>query len=151
MYATKRSGFAMIMAIFVVVLIALGGVVLLSGVSVGQKTVSGNYFKAQAQLLSESATEFAVMQAQNQNCLTNLAIAVNDPGGNPTYDIDVRMRYSFGGVANAACGVTPNANVIAENTGKASMIWVETTVQTHDDTNLTTERIRVTKQTWQPL
>jgi hypothetical protein len=148
MYATNRSGFAMIMAIFVVVLIALGGVVLLSGVSVGQKMVSGNYFKAQAQLLSESATEFAVMQAQNQNCLRDLNITVNDVGGQSTYDIDVRMRYSFQGAANAACTA---AEIIAQNTGKRSMIWVETVVQTDTAANLSTEPIRVTKQTWQLL
>lgn len=148
MYATKRSGFAMILAIFVVVLIALGGVVLLSGVSVGQKTVGDNYFKAQAELLSESATEFAVMQAQNQPCLRDLNITVNDVGGQSTYDIDVRMRYSFRGAANAACTAT---EIIAQNTGKASMIWIETVVQTDAAANLSTEPIRVTKQTWQPL
>jgi len=148
MYVTKRSGFAMIMAIFVVVLIALAGVVLLSGVSVGQKMVSGNYFKAQAQLLSESATEFAVMQAQNQQCLRDLNITVNDAGGTSTYDIDVRMRYSFGGAANGACTA---AEIIAQNTGKASMIWIETVVETVAAANLSTEPIRVTQQSWQPL
>jgi hypothetical protein len=148
MYATNRSGFAMIMAIFVVVLISLGGVVLLSGVSVGQKMVSGNYFKAQAELLSESATEFAVMQAQNQQCLTNLHIDVNDVGGQSAYDIDVRMRYSFRGPANLSCAA---GDIIAQNTGKRSMIWVETVVQTDTAANLSTEPIRVTKQTWQLL
>lgn len=151
MYATKRSGFAMILAIFVVVLVALGGVLLLGNAAVGVKSTGDNYLRAQAQLLAESATEFAVMRAQGfdisgGNCLENLDITVNGSDGTtPMFDANVSLSYSFRGAAPVNCSAE---HTLAPATGKDTMILMDVTVT---DRNLSTEPIRAHKRTWQKL
>lgn len=141
----------MILAIFVVVLVALGGVMLLGKASTGAKSTGDNYLRAQAELLADSATEFAIMRAQgfdrgaggNTNCLDQLNIAVNDTSGSAMFDVGVSFAYSFRGVQNGSC-----SNILAQNTGKDTMILMDVTVTDH---NLSTEPIRVHKRTWQKL
>lgn len=138
----------MILAIFVVVLVAGGGAILLNHASIANKSVSDNYLRAQAELLNESATEFAVMRAQGfdtsgGNCLENLAITVNDATGQAMFDANVIIHYSFRGAAPAAC-----VNVLATNTGKETTMLIDTAVS---DRNLSTEPIRVYKRSWQKL
>lgn len=145
MYVTKRSGFAMIMAIFVVVLVAMGGVLLMRGGAQESKAVGDNYLRAQAQLLAKSATEYAVMRVQGFNaggCLNELNINVNDANGAPMFNVVVTMNYSFRGAApGGAC------NVLAQNTGKESTVLMDVTVVT--DNNISTEPIRVHERSWQ--
>lgn len=149
MYATKHKAFAMILAIFVVLLVASGGVLLLRNAATGTKSVGDNYLRAQAELLAESATEYAVMRAQGDssvaagNCLNQLIIAVKDISGNTMFDVNVSMLYSFRG---AAPGGT--CNYLVQNTTKDSMILVDTIISDH---NLSTEPIRIHKRTWQKL
>lgn len=163
MYVTKRNGFAMILAIFVVVLVALGGVMLLGNASTGGKAVGDNYLRAQAELLALSATEFAVMRAQDINtsvnaanhCLEHLDINVTDSAGAPAYDVNVTMRYSFKGAIPAGCNsilgnASPDVN-LSYNTGNDTMMLVDVTVTTSSDANLSTEEVRVFKRTWQKL
>lgn len=142
---SKRSGFAMILAIFVMVLVSLGGVLLLSNTSVGAKSMGDNYLKAQAELLADSATEFAVMRAQGTACLENLNIIVKDVTGNPAYDANVSLSYSFFGAKPTACSAS---HTLAVNTGNATRVLVDVTVTDH---NLNSERIRVHKRSWQKL
>ena len=144
MYATKRSGFAMIMAIFVVVLVAMGGALLMSGGAKESKAVGDKYLRAQAVLLARSATEYAVMRVQGFNaagCLNRLNINVDDASGTRMFDVVVTMNYSFRGAASGgAC------NVLAANTGKESAVLMDVTVTDH---NLSTEPIRVHERSWQ--
>ncbi len=142
----------MILAIFVVVLVALGGVMLLSNTATGSKSIGDNYLRAQADLLAQSATEFAVMRAQgfntnsNANCLDQLNIVINDASGSAMYDANVSYAYSFRGAQNGSC-----ANILAQNTFKDTMMLLDVTVSTHTDANLSTEPIRIHKRTWQKL
>ena len=150
MYASKRSAFAMILAIFVVVLVSLGGVMLLSGTSTGGKSVGDNYIHAQAELLAESATEFAVMRAQGfdttgANCLNNLNISVQDSSGASAYDVSVKIQYSF----RAARPANNQCSTLAEYTGNDTMMLIDATVTSNS--NLTTEPVRVHKRSWQKL
>jgi phosphohistidine swiveling domain-containing protein len=154
MYVTKRSGFAMILAIFIVVLVALGGVMLLSKAALGSKFIGDNYLRAQAELLAQSATEFAVMRAQGfdhstGNCLNQLNITVNDASGNPTYDANVSLQYSFRNPVVA--GFNNACTLLEDNTSKDTMILMDVTVTTHTDANLSTEPIRVFERSWQKL
>jgi type II secretory pathway component PulK len=153
MYVIKRSGFAMILAIFVVVLVALGGALLLSNASTGVKSTGDNYIKAQAELLAMSATEFAVMRAQGfnrttNNCLNQLNIEIKDAGNTMVmYDANVSYGYSFRGAKfNNAC-----SNVLAENTSKDTMILMDVVVTARESANLSTEPIRIHKRSWQKL
>ncbi len=151
MSATKRKGFAMILAIFVVVLVALGGVLLLSNSAIGSKSISDNYLRAQAELLAQSATEYALMRAQGVNtsggnpCLNQLNITVNDAGGVPSFDISVSLAYSFRG------NVPPGSicTTLGKNTGKDTTVLIDATVTSN--VNLTTEPIRVHHRSLQKL
>lgn len=150
MYATKRSGFAMILAIFVVVLVAAGGAILLSNAIKGHKAVGDNYLRAQAELLADSATEFAVMRAQGfnhtgGNCLNQLNINVTDSTGSSMFDVNTSLSYSFYGTAIAGC------TTLASDTNKSTMILMDVTVTTNTDANLSTEPIRIHKRSWQKL
>lgn len=152
MYVTRRRGFAMILAILVIVLVALGGVMLLGNVSVGAKTAGDNYFRAQAELLLNSATEFAVMRAQDfntsgANCLNNVDITVQDASGAAAYDVNVTIQYSFKGAAP----VNGQCNTLDVNTSNPTMMLIDTTVTTNTAANLSTEPIRMHKRSWQKL
>lgn len=152
MYVTKHSGFAMILAIFVVVLVALGGVMILGNASKGAKSLGDNYLRSQATLLADSATEFAVMRAQGFDrsgggCLDQLNITVQDASGRAAYDVNVSYAYSFRYLnQNVAC-----TNILADNTGKDTMMLLDVTVTTNPDANLSTEPIRIHKRSWQKL
>lgn len=151
MYATKRHGFAMILAIFVILLVAGGGAMLLSNAARGVKSVGDNYLRAQAELLAQSATEFAVMRVQgfddeSGDCLNQLDITVNDASGSPMFDANVSITYSFRGAAPAG-----TCTFINQNTTQETRMLVDTTVTTRTDANLSTEPIRVHKRTWQKL
>ena len=152
MYVTKHRGFAMILAIFIIVLVAGAGALLMHNAAKGSKTVSDNYLRAQASLLAESATEFAVMRAQGfdtsvgagGNCLNQLNITVNDASNSPMFDANVSLTYSFRGPAP----VGGTCVFLEGNTSKDTTILVDTVVTDH---NLSTEPIRVHKRTWQKL
>ena len=144
MCATKRSGFAMILAIFVIVLVALGGVLLMRGGAQESKAVGDKYLRAQAVLLARSATEYAVMRVQGFNaagCLNQLNINVDDVSGVRMFDVVVSMNYSFSGTAPAG-----TCNILAAGTGKDSTVLIDVTVTDH---NLSTEPIRVHERSWQ--
>lgn len=148
MSVTKsRPAFAMIMAIFVVLLVAAGGVLLLGNVSLGTNQSSRTYILAQEQLLAESATEYAVMRAQGfdttlGSCLNKVNIRVKDSNGSEAYDVNVTLQYSFKGPRpNNVC------NRLTENTGTDTMILVDTTVTT----SLSQDEVRVQKRSWQKL
>lgn len=149
MYGIKRNAFAMILAIFVVILVSLGGVMLLGNASQGMTSIGHTYLHAQAELLANSATEFAIMRAQGHNtatsCLNNINIDVQDSAGTSSYDINITLGYSFEGTAPATC------NTLTQNTGNSTTVLIDTTVTTRAGTNLSTEDIRVHKRTWQKL
>lgn len=153
MYAIKRRGFAMILAIIVVLLIAGGGAFVLSNAAKGSKSMGDNYLRVQADLLADSATEFAVMRAQDfntsgGNCLNQLNITVYNAGGvasgNEMFDANVSMFYAFRGAKPGACSGIGD-------TGKDTTILIDTTVTTRPGSNLSTEPIRVHKRSVQKL
>jgi hypothetical protein len=159
MYDIKRHGFAMILAIFVVILIAMAGTMLLSNTSTTGKASADNYVKAQAELLAKSATEFAVMRAQGFDtsggrCLENLNITVqNATAANTMYDINVSIGYSFRSMRPNAAGVSlcSNAHVLDENTSHPTMMLIDVSVAPHSATSLSTEPLKTFTRTWQPL
>ncbi|MFY9142434.1 hypothetical protein [Sulfuricurvum sp.] len=151
MSGINRKGFAMILAIFIIVMIAAGGTILLKNASVGSKSIGDNYLHAQAELLGQSATEFALMRAQGVNtaagtCLNQLNITVYNANGTAAgdkmFDINVSLAYTFRGAAPAAC------TTLASNTGKDTMVLIDTMVTDH---NIGTEEVRVQKRSWQKL
>jgi type II secretory pathway pseudopilin PulG len=154
MFVTKRAGFAMILAIFVVMIIAILSTAILGTAARGAKSVSDRFFFAQANLLADSATEYAIMRAQGfdtsvaagNDCLNNINIRVNDAGGIETYDISVSILYSFQGAAP-----TDKCVFLEENTTLPTTMLIDTTVSLHADANITTEPIIVHKRTQEKL
>jgi hypothetical protein len=150
----QRRGFAMILAIFIVLLVAAGGALLLSNTTMGAKGVSDAYLHTQAELLAESATEFAVMRAQGFNttgghCLENLNITINDASGSAMFDVNVSMSYSSDASLVAKPVSCNNWVVLGPNVPPLpTMILVDVAVTDH---NLSTEPIRVFKRSWQKL
>lgn len=156
MYDTKRSGFAMIMAIFVVVLVALGGAMILSKASKGTKMLGDNYIHTQAELLALSATEFAIMNIQDMvndldnnitNCLRDINIDVQDSFGVSAYNVDVNLSYSFQDSNGSNMGCDSNRVISTENT-QGNMARIDVTVT---DVDLAPEQIRVFKRSFQKL
>lgn len=140
----------MIVAIFVVVLIALGGTILLRNASTSSKDMGDKYINAQAEMIALSATEFAVMRAQDfntsgANCLNELNITVQDSGGADAYDADVTLYYSFRG----AEPINNQCNTLAQNTNNPTMVLVDVVVT--PEANLSNDGIRVVKRSWQKL
>ncbi len=137
----------MIMAIFVIVIVATGGALLMRNAAIGSKSVSDNYIRAQGELLAQSATEFALMRAQGINtaatCLNRLNITVEDSGGNEVFDVNVSLAYSFRNGAPAG-----GCTTLAQNTGKDTMVLIDVRV---DDRGIGSEDIRVHKRSWQKL
>lgn len=140
----------MIMAIFIVLLIAAGGTLLLSKISTGSHSVSGNYVRSQEELLAQSATEYALMQAQGidtsalagNHCLNFLDIRVNDASGQHAYDVNVTLSYSFKGAAPAGC------TTLNQLTEKDTMVLIDVDVKDH---NLSLEESRYHQRSWQQL
>jgi len=138
----------MIMAVFVLIMVALGGTLLISNTAKGGKSISDSYLRAQAELLAQSATDYALMRAQGVNtaggtCLNQLNITVNDSSATPMFDITVDLAYSFEGAAAAGC------TRLADTTGKDTMVLIDATAVTR--ANITTEPIRAHKRSWQKL
>lgn len=152
MSATKRRAFAMIMAIIVILLVAGGGALLLRNVATSSKSLGDNYLRAQAELLAQSATEYAVMQAQGfdddtGNCLNDLDINVTDSSGSLMFDVNVSINYAFRGAQpTGACDAA-----LAVNTSQDTRMLVDVTVTTNPDANISTEPIRVHQRSWQKL
>ena len=159
MYATKKPAFAMIMAIMIVLLIALGSALLLNNAAQGTKSVGDNYLRAQAELLAESATEYAVMRVQgfndeSNNCLNTINITVKDasfatdPANAVTmFDITVSINYAFENAAPTGACNTP----LQANTGQPTRMLIDTTVTTNATAQISTEPIKVHRRSWQKL
>lgn len=154
MFAIKRSGFAMIMAIFVVMIIAVLATAILGTAARSSKSVGDRFFLAQANLLADSAIEYAVMRVQGfdtsvaagDDCLNTINIRVNDSGGVHTYDVNISILYSFNGPAP-----TDQCLFLEENTTLATTMLIDTTVSLHADANITSEPIVVHKRTQERL
>jgi hypothetical protein len=151
MSVIKRPGFAMIMAIIVILLVAGGGALLLRNVATSSKSIGDNYLRAQAELLTNSATEYAVMQVQgfddeSGNCLNQLDIDVSDASGSPMFDVNVSINYTFKNMAPAGTCL-----FLEQNTTEDTRMLIDVTVTTNANANISTEPIRVHKRSWQKL
>jgi len=99
----KRNGFAMIMAIFFMIVIATLLTYMLSTSSETAQRTTNTYVNEQAQLLAKSATEYAILRVSGINrattgCLTSFN-AHYPSNANPIYDINVSINYF--GLTNA--------------------------------------------------
>jgi type II secretory pathway component PulK len=119
-YQYKRSGFAMIMAIFFMIIIATLLTYMLSMTTETANRTTNTYVNEQAQLLAKSATEYAVLRVSgvtrsNTNCVNSFNAQYPNSTA-PIFDINVSIQY-FGFGNFAACNNIVNTISTSESNG----------------------------------
>ena len=150
---TQRSGFAMIMAITVIVIVATIMALSLSLTTQTVKKTTDLYLYEQAVLLSKSATEYALLQiARNPPCRNVDANFKQDD----IYTIDFKVQYIYYDnpttavdEASALCGGATGGVLYArvQTPAQDGSIIIDVTVST----DVGTEPIRYFRRTIQKL
>ena len=141
---TQRGGFAMIMAITVIVIVATIMALSLSLTTQTVKKTTDLYLYEQAVLLSKSATEYALLKiAQDGPCThTNDLTGFSDPSG--LYTIDIRLKYIH--TATDSC-LAADMYTTVKTPAQSGSVLMDVTVST----NVGTEPIRYFRRTLQKL
>ena len=120
----QRDGFAMIMAIFFMIVIATLLTYMLSSSTETAKRTTNTYVNEQAQLLAKSATEYTILRVSGidrviSGCMTSFNAQYPD-STNPIFDIRVDIAYYGFGPYNAtvaACTTMANNILTPESNG----------------------------------
>jgi len=124
-YHSKRNGFAMIMAIFFMIVIATLLTYMLATTTETAKRTTNTYVNEQAQLLAKSAVEYALLRVSAHNrrgadntvgtaddsCINTLNFSYPD-NTSPIFDIQVDIAYFGFGPYNATVS---NCTTMANN------------------------------------
>ncbi len=149
--SSKRSGFAMIMAIILIVVLSTIMAIMLTLTRKTTKDTTNLYLKEQAVLLAKSATELALLEISghnrgakgNTNCL-NQVNAVYPNATSPIFDINTTIRYIGLNCQNGSNYIssitTPDSN---------GSVLIDTTVTLTSGTSV--EPIRYFRRTLQKL
>lgn len=101
-----RNGFAMITAVFLMLLITMLLLKMLAFTADTQQRTIDEYLNEQAILLTYSATEYAVLAISGKDrstgCLTTISAAYPSNGSDKMYDITTTIKYVWSD--NAALG-----------------------------------------------
>lgn len=148
-FLKQRSGFAMIMAIFFMIIIATLLTYMLSSTTETAQRTTNTYINEQAQLLAKSATEYALLRVSGvdraaSGCLQSFNAQYPD-ATNPIFDINVTINY-YG-----FTGCTGNGTVATIQTPESNgTMLIDVYVQ--DNANLHfSEPIRYHRRTLQKL
>lgn len=149
--ASKRGGFAMIMAIILIVVLTTIMAIMIELTQKTTKETTDIYLKEQAILLAKSATELALLEISgnnrgvggNTNCLGTVN-AFYPSANHPIFDINVTMHY-IGLNCTNGYNFIPNINTPDSN----GSVLIDTVVTS--DANVSTEPIRYTRRTLQKL
>ena len=148
-YQQKRSGFAMIMAIFFMIIIATLLSYMLSSTTETAKRTTNTYVNEQAQLIAKSAVEYALLRVSGvernaTSCLNGFNTNYS-PNGNPLLDVNVTIRY-FGLNGTACNNLVSTINTSDSNGTMLIDVYVQ------DNTALgLSEPIRYHRRTLQKL
>ncbi|MBU0632020.1 hypothetical protein KKA17_05185 [bacterium] len=146
--SSKRSGFAMIMAIIVIVVLTTIMALTLTLTSQTAKQTTDLYLREQAVLLAKSAAELALLKISGQDravlgCLGSFTAVYPSNGPDKMFDINVTMKYiglgCGGGLDYVSSISTPESN---------GTVLMDITVT---DNNIATEPIRYFRRTLQKL
>ncbi len=140
----KRHGMAMVMAISVIILMATIMAVSLSLSSSAVKQSTNLYLYEQAQLLSKSASEYALLRiAQDGPCTHTNDLNFKQDG---IFDVNISLRYIYTNPSPCTASQTYTTVTTPEQNGS---ILLDVTVSV--DQNLTGESIRYCRRTLQKL
>ncbi len=158
-YQQKRKGFAMIMAIFFMIVIATLLSYMLSTTTETAKRTTNTYVNEQAQLLAKSAVEYALLHVSgydrdgaddvvgtgDDNCSNGFNIQYS-PNGNAMFDINVSISY-IGLSAISGCNDYVDNILTAESNGTMLIdVYVQDTAAL-----MLSEPIRYHRRTLQKL
>jgi len=150
-FLKKRSGFAMLMAIMLLIVIATIMAVSLSMSTTTAQRTTNEYLHEQAILLTSSATEYAVLAISGHTinatngCINSIS-ALYPNATTPMFDINVTIQY-VNGIAGCNQYVTaPSTTLLAIDTNGTVLMDVVVT-----DHNISNEPIRYHRRTLQKL
>lgn len=160
-YQQKRNGFAMIMAIFFMIVIATLLTYMLSTTTETAKRTTNTYVNEQAQLLAKSAVEYTVLRVSgidrsgadgvlgtaDDTCLSSFNAQYPD-GTNPIFDVNVSISY-FGFGAGCVNNLPAAAGTILTEESNGTMM-IDVYVSDNAALNLS-EPIRYHRRTLQKL
>ena len=151
----ERSGFAMIMAIFFMILIATLLSYMLASSSETAKRTTNDYLNEQAQLLAKSAVEYTILRVSGHNraggCMLGFTGNYPTSGATAIFDINVTVQY-FGFGNACAQAFTDAGRSIANIQTSESNGTMMIDVYVSDNINLKlTEPIRYHRRTLQKL
>ncbi len=155
-YQHKRNGFAMIMAIFFMILIATLLSYMLSTTTETAKRTTNIYVNEQAQLLAKSAVEYALLRVSGvprstTSCVNGFNAQYPQSGANAIFDINVSIRYfgfgDYGSGAVTSCNNIVGAISTPESNGT---MLIDVYVTDNASLNLS-EPIRYHRRTLQKL
>ena len=143
-----RRGFSLITAIVFMILVATLGTLALSLSNLSVKQTSDLYLREQAELLAQSATEYALLAISGHdfsaNCLNTINATYTD-GTTILFDINISLYYLGNGLPSGCSTLTNNLNNIDTNDSNRTVI-IDAFVTDH---NLSTEPIRIHRRTIQ--
>jgi len=144
---SHKSGFAMIMAIASIVVIAGIMALSLSMNTLSAKKTTDIYLYEQAQLYTKSATQYALLQIASQGPCSpkniNTTFGANAIGdSNNIYNVNINLLYVY----NKPCGNDFLQVTTPEQNGS---VLIDITITT--SSNVSSEPLRITKRTIQKL
>jgi len=139
---TQRGGFAMIMAITVIVIVATIMALSLSLTTQTVKKTTDLYLYEQAVLLSKSATEYALLKIAQDGPCSNTSLNFSDPSG--LYTIDIKLKYIYTAANSCLAADTYTTVVTPAQSGSVLM-------DVRVSTDVGTEPIRYFRRTIQKL
>jgi len=146
----NRNGFAMIMAIFFMILIATLLTYMLSSTAETAKRTTNSYLNEQAQLLAKSAVEYAILEVSGVNraagCLRSITSTYPNTGATAVFDINVTINYYGLGAACAGMGTAGDIQTAESNGTMLIDVYVSDNVALD-----LTEPIRYHRRTLQKL
>lgn len=153
----NRPGFAMIMAIFLMVLIGGMMAASISMSSTSTKKTENDYLHEQAQLLARSSTEYALLAISghdpvvNNGCINTINM-VYPNAVNPMFDIRIDLQYILfnGGVAIANCTPMNGTAGLAATPQSNGTVMMDVVVSDNAALNLS-EPIRYHRRSLQKL
>ena len=142
-----RRGFGLITAIVIMITVATLMTLMIGLSSTSVKVTLDLYLKEQAELLSRSATEYALLaisgHENNVSCIENINIAY--PQTNPTHEANVTIWYLGSGLPSCKNVLS---NSIDTNESNLTVI-IDTVVSVNQVNTGITEPIRVHRRTIQ--
>ena len=156
-YQSSRNAFAMIMAIFFMIVIATLLSYMLSSTTETAKRTVNTYVNEQAQLLAKSAVEYTILRVSGHdrsvNCLTNFNAEyygeVTPLPAHPLFDINVTISYF--GFGTGCTNLLPNIAGTIQTAESNGTMMIDVYVRSNKDGLDLSEPISYHRRTLQKL